>query len=85
MSACTEMGCIVCLLEWETFTESEIHHMDGKVKPGSHLLTIPLCYRHHREGSDNEIYTSRHPHKKKFEDRYGTEAILHNATRERLS
>ncbi len=64
------VGCIVCQLDLWTFTPCEIHHIDGKTNPGAHLLTIGLCYRHHRGGEDNDEYTSRDPHKTRFEERY---------------
>ena len=62
--------------------QREIHHIDGKTKkasedyPGCHMLTIPLCYEHHREGANNDLYVSRHPFKAEFEKRYGTEMEL---------
>ena len=84
IAAISELGCIVCLLEIETYTPSEIHHLDGKTKPDAHLKTLGLCYAHHRAGGDCALYTSRHPHKKRFEDRYGTEQELLEKTRERI-
>lgn len=53
-----------------------MHHIEGKTKPEAHLKTIPLCFRHHREGVNNELYVSRHPFKHEFEERYGTEESL---------
>ena len=40
------------------------------------MRVLPLCYRHHREGGNNELFASRHPYKKEFEKRYGTEEEL---------
>ena len=57
MDAITNHGCVVCQREFGIFTETEIHHLDGKTKPGAHLKSIPLCYRHHREGEDCNGYT----------------------------
>jgi len=37
------------------------------------LHTIPLCPNHHRLGVNSPEYVSRHPWKKEFERRYGTE------------
>ena len=77
------MGCIVCKLYLDCYTPAEIHHIDGKTKPGAHLKTIGLCFRHHREGVNNELYVSRHPNKREFEKRYGTEQeILKKVNRE---
>ena len=73
MDAIVQHGCVVCKKQYGVFTEPEVHHIDGKTKTGAHLKTIPLCYRHHREGVDTDVYTSRHPYKKRFEERYGTE------------
>lgn len=69
-------GCIVCLEFMGVFTPAEIHHIEGKTKPGAHKKTLGLCYFHHRAGNDCTEYTSRHPHKKRFEERYATEAEL---------
>ena len=78
MDAIRQMGCIVCLQEWDVITPAEIHHIAGKTKKYSHLLTIPLCYHHHRSGEDNERFTSRHPFKRRFEERYGYENHLYH-------
>ena len=43
-----DLGCIVCLLERNLFTEPAIHHIDGQTKPGCHQNTIPLCGNHHQ-------------------------------------
>ncbi|MBT8449597.1 MAG: Ref family protein [Gammaproteobacteria bacterium] len=84
MDAILEMGCVICKKEMGVFSPTEIHHIDGKTKPDCHLKTIPLCYRHHRAGEDNEIYTSRHPTKRRFEDRYGSEQDLLDWTRNKI-
>lgn len=79
-----EMGCIVCRLYLEVYSPPEIHHIAGKTKAGAHQKTIPLCFRHHREGADCDKYTSRHPHKLRFEERYGREITLLQAVNEHL-
>ena len=84
MDRITELGCCICLREFRVHTPPEIHHISGKTRVGSHFHTIPLCYRHHRGGGDNDHYTSRHPHKFQFEKRYGTEQKLFEWTREQL-
>lgn len=71
----SELGCIVCLLD-SINTPCEIHHLEGKTKPDAHFKTIGLCYYHHRAGNDCQEYTSRHPHKARFEERYDTEENL---------
>lgn len=77
-----DLPCIVCRLEKRGATPAEVHHINGSRKPDAHFDTIPLCVFHHRVGNDNEQYTSRHPFKKRFEKRYGTEAELLQKTRE---
>ena len=84
MDSISQVGCIVCKLLYDAYTPAEIHHIDGKTKPGCHTLTIPLCYEHHREGSNNEMYVSRHPFKAEFVKRYGTEMYLLEKTKELL-
>jgi hypothetical protein len=84
MDSVSQMGCIVCKLHYDCFTPAEIHHISGKTKPGAHLKTIGLCYRHHREGVNNEMYVSRHPNKREFEKRYGTEEYLLEQTKVHL-
>ena len=76
MDSVSQVGCIVCKVHYDCFTPAEVHHIDGKTKPGAHLKTIGLCYRHHREGVNNEMYVSRHPFKAEFVKRYGTEFDL---------
>lgn len=70
------LGCIVCWKENKIETPAEIHHIDGKTKVGAHLHVLPLCYFHHREGSACKQFISRHPFKRRFEERYGTELDL---------
>ncbi|HAZ80764.1 MAG TPA: recombinase [Porticoccaceae bacterium] len=76
MSAMAEFGCVICKKLYGVTSPAEIHHIEGKTKPDAHLLTIPLCYAHHRAGEDNEKFTSRHPSKSRFIARYGTEYDL---------
>lgn len=71
-----DLGCIVCRVYLQVHTPPEIHHIFGKTRLGAHQQTIPLCFRHHQEGSDCKEYVSRHPHKARFEERYGTEEYL---------
>ena len=76
MSKVAALGCICCLNEMGVQSPAEIHHIDGKTKPGAHYHVLPLCYLHHRAGVDCDEYTSRHPDKRRFERRYGTEIDL---------
>lgn len=74
-----QLGCIVCLLEKLGATPCEAHHTNGG---DNHFDTFGLCFPHHRSGKDVEKYTSRHPFKKKFETRYGSEKELLQKTKE---
>jgi hypothetical protein len=68
-----ELGCIVCLNEYGLKSPPDIHHIHKNSRRVSDLHTIPLCYYHHRAGLNNDTYASRHPWKKEFEKRYGSE------------
>lgn len=35
MDAIATMGCIVCWDQFDTFSPAEVHHIDGKTKPGA--------------------------------------------------
>lgn len=84
MGAICELGCIVCLLEFELWTECCPHHMDGKTKPGAHLKTIGLCSRHHQISGPG--YKSRHGDGKyQFENAYGSEESLFDKTAELIN
>tara|TARA_Y100000289_G_C3831139_1_gene103651 strand:- start:65 stop:364 length:300 start_codon:yes stop_codon:yes gene_type:complete len=76
MDAISQLGCIVCKRTMAVYTPAEIHHLEGKTSEGCHFKTIPLCYEHHRSGKDNILVTARHPHKFRFERRYGLERHL---------
>ena len=84
MDSLSELGCIVCKLHMDCYSPAEIHHIQGSRKPGCHLSTLPLCYRHHREGVKNDLYVSRHPFKTEFVKRYGTEMYLLQKVKEFL-
>jgi len=80
-----ELGCIVCLKHFEVYTPPAIHHISGRVKPGCHQLTIPLCPNHHqyKDNGPNPIWCSFHGDgRAAFEVAYGTEAELLKLTNE---
>lgn len=82
MSVAADVGCIVCRLHLKTFTPAAIHHIDGKTKPGAHLLTIPLCARHHQHKSNTGEWVSRHGDgRRAFEAAYGAERDLLESTK----
>ena len=78
-----QIGCIVCQIHKNIYTMPQIHHPWGRTKDGNQK-TIPLCYYHHQEGSDCPEYTSRHPWKTRFVQRYGTEESLLEETNIRI-
>ena len=79
----TEMGCIVCLNEMGVKSPPDIHHILKNGQRVDDFHTIPLCPSHHRLGANNEECVSRHPWKKEFEKRYGTEWELFEQVKER--
>ena len=77
------LGCIVCWLDLEIYTPAELHHplKGGRRIHKDHVLA--LCYAHHRQGLNREDVVSRHPWKREFINRYGTEEYLFEKQRER--
>lgn len=75
MARVADLGCIVCHNLGFGNRPCELHHVYGKTKKGTHLKVLPLCFEHHRMGSDKEPI-SRHPYKKRFIEAYGTEESL---------
>lgn len=82
--ALQELGCIVCLNDMGVSSQPDIHHILKNGKRVDDFHTIPLCPTHHRFGVNNEIAVSRHPWKKEFERRYGTEWELFEQTKQRV-
>lgn len=78
MDAIAKLGCIACWKDGLWHNEHvSIHHIDGRTKPGAHLLVLPLCAPHHQQDdSDPFGRMSLHGHKKPFQARYGTEREL---------
>ena len=74
-----DLGCIVCRLYLNCYSPAEAHHIHtkGKRRAGK-TIVIGLCYRHHRGGHFEDA--SRHPWKREFEDRYGSEWDLYDKT-----
>jgi hypothetical protein len=75
MDDIVQLGCIACIVMGVEETPAEVHHVYGKTAPDAHFWTIPLCPSHHRYGLNGAV-ASRHPHKKRFEELYGTEIEL---------
>jgi hypothetical protein len=72
-----QMPCIACLKDGWTNHEISLHHINGRTKPGAHLLVLPLCAGHHQQGTGpNPALIAVHPNKARFEGRYGTQMEL---------
>lgn len=79
ISAIAEIGCIVCLNEFNIWSPGSPHHIVGRVIEGCHKLTILLCGPHHQTGGEGVAFheTGRKTWTKKF----GTERELHEQTK----
>ncbi len=70
------LGCIACLKDGRYNPHVSIHHVDGRTKPGCHLLVLPLCGPHHQDDGSGAVAV--HPWKARFEKRYGQQLDLVN-------
>ena len=68
------LGCIACMKDGRYNPHVSIHHVDGRTKPGCHLLVLPLCGSHHQDDGSGAIAV--HPWKARFEERYGDQRML---------
>lgn len=71
-----DLGCIVCRLFHGVRSDGDIHHVLSGSKRAGEMFVICLCPTHHRSGKNTPEYVSRHPWRKEFEKRYGTEQEL---------
>ena len=77
MSAIANLGCVACRKDGWSNPDVSVHHIDGRTKPGAHLLVLPLCAGHHQDGTGtNPTLIAVHPYKARFEARYGTQLSL---------
>jgi len=77
MSAIAALGCIACRKVGSHNPDVSVHHIDGRTKPGAHLLVLPLCAGHHQDGAGpNPTLIAVHPYKARFEERYGAQLAL---------
>jgi hypothetical protein len=76
-----EIGCIVCKIFLQVFSHCDVHHLVSGSRRKGHMEAIGLCPTHHRSGLNNVHVVSRHPWKREFESRYGTEEGLLIITR----
>ena len=78
----SQLGCIVCNNEQRGYVPASVHHILTNGKRTDHLQTIPLCPTHHQSGINNQLFVSRHPWRREFEKRYGSEYELLNKVKE---
>lgn len=77
MTAIAALGCIACRKDGRHNAVVSIHHIDGRTKPGAHLLVLPLCGPHHQQDdTDPWGRVSVHGRKATFRAIYGTEHEL---------
>lgn len=77
MDAIAALGCIACLKDGWHNSDVSVHHIDGRTKPGAHLLVLPLCAGHHQHGTGpNPTLIAVHPYKARFEESYGAQLAL---------
>lgn len=70
------LGCIACRKDGLHNPLVSIHHVDGRTKPGAHMLVLPLCAGHHQDGTGAPGLIAVHPWKARFEQKYGTQESL---------
>lgn len=71
------LGCIACMKDGKFTSYVSIHHVDGRTKPGCHLLVLPLCAGHHQDKTgEDKTLIAVHPWKARFEKRYGQQLEL---------
>lgn len=68
------VGCIACRKMGHFNDFCTIHHIDGRSKPDSQWLVIPLCGPHHQTGAGG--VPAFHVNKTRFEAEYGTQREL---------
>lgn len=77
MDAAGAVPCLACLIDGRVNHHISLHHIDGRTKPGAHLLVLPLCAEHHQQDDTDPLRRpSLHGRKATFTARYGTEAEL---------
>jgi len=77
MDAIAAIGCIACKHDGIDNPHVSLHHIDGRTKPGAHLMVLPLCAPHHQQDDTDPLQRpSVHGRKATFTARYGTEMEL---------
>lgn len=55
MDALGKLPCIACLQHGKESPLISLHHIEGRTKPGAHLLQIPLCDHHHQHAAPAHV------------------------------
>lgn len=74
-AACAAIGCIVCRREGAGYVPASVHHPWGRTN-GNEFRVIGLCFSHHQSGVKTDLYVSRHPYRRAFLDKYGSEESM---------
>lgn len=69
-------GCIACRMDGNGIVDPCVHHIIRGGRRIGHHYTLPLCPGHHQEGTGIPGLIARHPHKARFEAKYGSEHSL---------
>lgn len=75
MDAIVAYGCVACRHDGNGIVTPHVHHILRGGRRIGHLFTLPLCPSHHQDDG-RPGYVARHPWKKRFEQRYGSEMHL---------
>lgn len=55
MDALGKLPCIACLQHGKESPLISLHHIEGRTKPGAHLLQLPLCDPHHQHAAPAHV------------------------------
>lgn len=55
MDALGKLPCIACLQHGKESLLISLHHIEGRTKPGAHLLQLPLCIYHHQHAAPDNV------------------------------
>lgn len=79
------LGCVACAKDGIINPWVSLHHIDGRTKPGAHMLVLPLCAPHHQQDDSDPVgRVSVHGRKAEFVARYGTELELLAEAKQKL-
>lgn len=77
MDAVSALGCLICRNQGRYSVPAAIHHVLRGGRRMGHMFVLPLCDPGHHKGAPSHSgQISRHPNKREFERRYGTEQQL---------